>query len=338
MNAHSFVEVLESGKFVVTAELNPPKGTNLEPLFAHAERLKDDIDAFNLTDSHSARMSMAPMGAASLLVQRGIEPIMQVTCRDRNRIALQSDLLAAHALGVRNVLTMTGDTPAAGDHPDAKGVFDVDGIGLLQAVAALQSGQDLGRQSLRGAPDFCVGAVVNPGAPDLQKELGRMRDKMACGARFFQTQAVYDPAAFAAFMQEVRDDKVSILASCIVLRSANMARRLNTVPGISIPEHLIKEMEDAADPDDKVSILASCIVLRSANMARRLNTVPGISIPEHLIKEMEDAADPARQGIAIAGRIIRELKSLAHGIHLIAIGQESRIPEILDEAGLSNME
>ena len=297
MNAHSFVEVLESGKFVVTAELNPPKGTNLEPLFAHAERLKDDIDAFNLTDSHSARMSMAPMGAASLLVQRGIEPIMQVTCRDRNRIALQSDLLAAHALGVRNVLTMTGDTPAAGDHPDAKGVFDVDGIGLLQAVAALQSGQDLGRQSLRGAPDFCVGAVVNPGAPDLQKELGRMRDKMACGARFFQTQAVYDPAAFAAFMQEVRDDKVSILASCIVLRSANMA-----------------------------------------NMARRLNTVPGISIPEHLIKEMEDAADPARQGIAIAGRIIRELKSLAHGIHLIAIGQESRIPEILDEAGLSNME
>ena len=237
MNARSFVEVLESGKFVVTAELNPPKGTNLEPLFAHAERLKADIDAFNLTDSHSARMSMAPMGAASLLVQRGIEPIMQVTCRDRNRIALQSDLLAAHALGVRNVLTMTGDTPAAGDHPDAKGVFDVDGIGLLRAVAALQSGQDLGGQSLRGAPDFCVGAVVNPGAPDLQKELGRMRDKMACGARFFQTQAVYDPAAFAAFMQEVRDDKVSILASCIVLRSANMARRLNTVPGISIPEH-----------------------------------------------------------------------------------------------------
>ena len=292
MSARPFAEVLESGTFVVTAELNPPKGTHLEPLFAHAERLKNDVDAFNLTDSHSARMSMAPLGVASLLVQRGIEPIMQVTCRDRNRIALQADLLAAHALGVRNVLTMTGDTPAAGDHPDAKGVFDVDGIGLLQAVAALQSGRDLGGQALRGAPDFCVGAVVNPGAPDLQKELGRMRDKMAQGARFFQTQAVYDAAAFAGFMEEVRDDKVSILASFIVLRSANMARRLNAVPGISIPDAVIQEMETAADP--------------------------------------------ARQGIAIAGRIIRELRNLAHGIHLIAIGQEGRIPEILDAAGLSD--
>ena len=292
MSARPFAEVLESGTFVVTAELNPPKGTNLEPLFAHAERLKNDVDAFNLTDSHSARMSMAPLGVASLLVQRGIEPIMQVTCRDRNRIALQADLLAAHALGVRNVLTMTGDTPAAGDHPDAKGVFDVDGIGLLGAVAALQSGRDLGGQALRGAPDFCVGAVVNPGAPDLQKELGRMRDKMAQGARFFQTQAVYDAAAFAKFMEEVRNDKVSILASFIVLRSANMARRLNAVPGIAIPDAVIQEMETAADP--------------------------------------------ARQGIAIAGRIIRELRNLAHGIHLIAIGQEGRIPEILDAAGLSN--
>ena len=292
MSARPFAEVLESGTFVVTAELNPPKGTSLEPLFAHAERLKNDVDAFNLTDSHSARMSMAPLGVASLLVQRGIEPIMQVTCRDRNRIALQADLLAAHALGVRNVLTMTGDTPAAGDHPDAKGVFDVDGIGLLQAVAALQSGRDLGGQALRGAPDFCVGAVVNPGAPDLQKELGRMRDKMAQGARFFQTQAVYDAAAFAGFMEEVRDDKVSILASFIVLRSANMARRLNAVPGIAVPDAVIQEMETAADP--------------------------------------------ARQGIAIAGRIIRELRNLAHGIHLIAIGQEGRIPEILDAAGLSD--
>lgn len=292
MSARPFVEVLESGKFVVTAELNPPKGTHLEPLFAHAERLQHDVDAFNLTDSHSARMRLAPIGAASLLAQRGIEPIMQVTCRDRNRIALQADLLAAYALGVRNVLTMTGDTPAAGDHPDAKGVFDVDGIGLLRATAALQTGQDLGGQTLRGAPEFCVGAVVNPGASDLQKELGRMRDKVAGGARFFQTQAVYDPAAFAAFMEDARDDKVSILVSCIVLRSADMARRMNTVPGISVPAALIKEMEDAADP--------------------------------------------ARQGILIAGRIIRELKSLAHGIHVIAVGQESRIPDILEEAGLSN--
>ena len=292
MKARPFAEVLASRKFAVTAELNPPKGTDLKPLLDRAERLKDQVDAFNLTDSHSARMSMAPLGVAAVLADRGIEPIMQVTCRDRNRIALQSDLLAAHALGVRNVLTMTGDTPAAGDHPDAKGVFDVDGIGLLRAVSALQSGEDLAGQPLRGAPEFCVGAVVNPSAADLQKELGRMRDKMAQGARFFQTQAVYDPASFAGFMDAVRDDKVSILASFIVLRSGNMARRMNAVPGICIPEPLIREMDDAADP--------------------------------------------VRQGIAIAGRIIRELRSLAHGVHVIAIGQESRIPEILQEAGLSS--
>lgn len=292
MNAPLFAEVLASQKFVVTAELNPPKGTNIKPLLDHAERLREHVDAFNLTDSHSARMSMAPMGVASLLLQRGIEPIMQVTCRDRNRIALQADLLAAHALGVRNILTMTGDTPAAGDHPDAKGVFDVDGIGLLRAVAALQSGEDLGGQPLRGTPEFCVGAVVNPGAADLQKELGRMRDKVAQGARFFQTQAVYDPAAFAEFMEAVQDDNVSILASFIVLRSANMARRLNTVPGICIPDAIIEEMDAAADP--------------------------------------------VQQGIAIAGRVIKELRGLAHGVHLIAIGQENRIPDILLEAGLSN--
>ena len=292
MNAPLFAEVLASQKFVVTAELNPPKGTNIKPLLDHAERLREHVDAFNLTDSHSARMSMAPMGVASLLLQRGIQPIMQVTCRDRNRIALQADLLAAHALGVRNILTMTGDTPAAGDHPDAKGVFDVDGIGLLRAVAALQSGEDLGGQPLRGTPEFCVGAVVNPGAADLRKELGRMRDKVAQGARFFQTQAVYDPAAFAEFMEAVQDDNVSILASFIVLRSANMARRLNTVPGICIPDAIIEEMDAAADP--------------------------------------------VQQGIAIAGRVIKELRGLAHGVHLIAIGQENRIPDILLEAGLSN--
>ena len=292
MNARPFAEVLASRKFVVTAELNPPKGTNVKPLLDRAERLRGQVDAFNLTDSHSARMSMAPMGVAALLADRGIEPIMQVTCRDRNRIALQSDLLAAHALGVRNVLTMTGDTPAAGDHPDAKGVFDVDGVGLLRAVSALQSGEDLGGQPLRGTPEFCVGAVVNPGAADLEKEFGRMRDKIAQGARFFQTQAVYDPASFAGFMDAVRDDEVSILASFIVLRSGDMARRMNAVPGICIPAPLIQEMDDATDP--------------------------------------------AQQGIAIAGRVIKELRSLAHGVHVIAIGQESRIPEILHEAGLSS--
>src|SRR5919109_3258168 len=235
MTMRPFAEVLQSGTFLITTELNPPKGTHLEPLLAHAERLRDVVHAFNLTDSHSSRMTMAPLAVARLLVERGIEPILQMTCRDRNRLALQSDLLGAAALGVRNIICMTGDPPGAGDHPDAKPVFDLEVLGLLQAAAALQAGADLGGHQLQGTPTFCVGAVVNPGAPDLDKELRRMEDKVARGARFFQTQAVYDAAAFAQFMDKVRQHEVTVLASIIVLRSAGMARRLHgSLPGLSI--------------------------------------------------------------------------------------------------------
>jgi 5,10-methylenetetrahydrofolate reductase len=286
-----FAEALQSGKFLVTAELNPPKGTHLVPLLAHAERLSGVVDAFNLTDSHSSRMTMAPLAVARLLVERGCEPMLQVTCRDRNRLALQSDLLGASALGVRNIVCMTGDPPGAGDHPDAKPVFDLDVLGLLQAVAALQAGTDLGGQPLQGAPTFCVGAVVNPGAPDRHQELRRMEEKVARGARFFQTQAVYDPAAFAQFMHEVRQYGVTVLASIIVLRSGGMARRLQA-------------------------------------------SLPGLSIPAAVIEALDKAADPAQTGIALAGQIIRDLKALCQGVHLITIGQERRIPEILREAGL----
>jgi 5,10-methylenetetrahydrofolate reductase len=287
----TFAEVLQSGTFVITAELNPPKGTDLHPLLAEAEKLRERVQAFNLTDSHSSRMSMAPVAVARFLVERGIEPILQVTCRDRNRLALQSDLLAAYALGVRNLVCMTGDPPGAGDHPDTKPVFDLDVSGLLRAVATLQCGQDLGGQSLKGTPTFCVGAVVNPGAPDLPRELRRMEEKIALGACFFQTQAVYDPAAFEQFMRAVRHHQVAVLASLIVLRSGSMARRLH-------------------------------------------GSLPGLSIPDAVIAELDKASNPAQQGIAIAGRLIRDLKEICHGVHLITIGQEHHIPQILAEAGV----
>jgi methylenetetrahydrofolate reductase (NADPH) len=286
-----FAEVLQSGKFLVTAELNPPKGTALDPLLTHAEQLRDVVDAFNLTDSHSSRMTMAPLAVARLLVERGIEPMLQVTCRDRNRLALQSDLLGAAVLGVRNIVCMTGDPPGAGDHPDAKPVFDLNVLGLLQAVVALQAGTDLGGHPLTGTPTFCVGAVVNPGAPDLQHELRRLEEKIAGGAQFFQTQAVYDPAAFAQFMHDVCQHRVAMLATIIVLRSAGMARRLH-------------------------------------------GSLPGLSIPATVIEELDKAANPARKGIELAGRIIRDLKDMCQGVHLITIGQEHRIPQILQEAGL----
>jgi len=291
MTIRPFTEVLQSGEFIVTTELNPPKGTTLAPLLAYAEQLRDVVDAFNLTDSHSSRMSMAPLAVARLLVERGLEPMLQVTCRDRNRLALQSDLLAASALGVRNLVCMTGDPPGAGDHPDAKPVFDLDVLGLLQAVAALQAGTDLGRQPLQGTPTFCVGAVVNPGAPDRQTELRRMEDKVARGAQFFQTQAVYNPEAFAHFMHEVRHHQVAVLASLIVLRSGGMARRLQA-------------------------------------------SLPGLSIPAAVIEELDKAADPAQKGMELASRIIQDLRELCQGVHLITIGQERHILQILQEAGL----
>jgi methylenetetrahydrofolate reductase (NADPH) len=291
MTIWPFAEVLQSGKFLVTAELNPPKGTNLETLLDHAEQLRDLVDAFNLTDSHSSRMTMAPLAAARLLVERGIDPMLQVTCRDRNRLALQSDLLGAYALGVRNIVCMTGDPPEAGDHPDTKPVFDLEVLGLLEAVAALQAGTDLGGHPLTGTPSFCVGAVVNPGAPDRQKELRRMEEKVLRGAQFFQTQAVYEPAAFAQFMDDVRHHDVTILASIIVLRSGNMARRLH-------------------------------------------QSLPGISIPDQVIAELDQAVNPVQTGIALAGRIVRELKKLCQGVHLIAVGHERHIPQILQQAGL----
>jgi methylenetetrahydrofolate reductase (NADPH) len=286
-----FAEVIQSGKFVVTAELNPPKGTDLQQLLANAEMLRGVVQAFNLTDSHSSRLSMTPMAAARLLVERGLEPILQVTCRDRNRLALQADLLGASALGIRNIVCMTGDPPGAGDHPDTKAVFDLEVTGLLRAVQALHTGKDLAGHALNGAPTFYVGAVVNPGAPDLQKELRRMEEKIALGARFFQTQAVYDAAAFAQFMQAVRQHQVAVLASLIVLRSGNMARRLH-------------------------------------------GSLPGLSIPPAVIDELDRASDPARQGLDIASRIIRDLRGLCQGVHLITIGQDRHIPQILQQAGM----
>src|SRR3990172_10006517 len=200
----SFAEALASGRFLVTAELTPPKGTDLSDLLRKAEMLRDWVDAFNLTDSASAIMTMAPIAAASALKQRGIEPILQVTGRDRNRIALQADLLAASALGVTTVLCMGGDPPGAGDHPQAKPVFDLDTMGLLRAVAALYAGKDMMGNPLKGAAPFCAGAVVNPGADDSDTELRRMAEKVEAGARFFQTQAVYNVASFGAFMARAK--------------------------------------------------------------------------------------------------------------------------------------
>ena len=291
-----FSEILARGGFAVTAELNPPKGADLSPLLRRARELGEWVDGFNLTDSAGANMSMSPVAAAHLMADEGLEPILQITGRDRNRIALQADLLAAAALGVRNVLCMSGDPPGRGDHPDAVGVFDLKAETLLSAAAALNSGADMHGNPLRGEPPaLFAGAVANPGADDLDYELRRMEEKARLGAAFFQTQGVYDTAALDRFMQSARSFGVPVLAGVIVLKSARMARFLD------------------------------------ANL-------PGVSVPQSAIAEMESAEDKPAAGVRIAARTIREARDICGGAHVMAIGWESRIPEILRAAGLPRNE
>jgi 5,10-methylenetetrahydrofolate reductase len=241
-------KVLNSEEFVVTCELNPPKGTELAPLLEKAERLEKVVDAFNLTDSHAARMAMTPLAVAHLMVDRGLEPILQITTRDRNRIALQGDLLGAHALGVHNVVFMGGDPPTTGDHPDAKPVFDVYSSMMLEAARSLQDGHDMAGNRLLGNPHFCVGAVVNPGAADLDEEIVRMGEKVKAGASFFQTQAVYDAAAFERFARAAEQFRVPVLAGIIPLKSVKQAEYMNAhVPGITVPEDVVREIGAAED-------------------------------------------------------------------------------------------
>ena len=251
-------DLVRSGRFVVTSELTPPKGLDLAPMLQAARALAGFVDAFNLTDSHNARMSMAPIGAARRLLDEGIEPILQMTARDRNRIAIQADLLGAAALGVSNVVLMTGDAPSHGDHPDARAVFDLGSVEIIRTAHGLNEGRDLAGNALRGAPDLCIGAVVNPGNPDLDGEVARMAAKVEAGARFFQTQAVYDVPAFERFARRLERFEVAVIAGIIPVKSVRMARYLNeNVPGIEVPEALIEEIAGSGDVDAASTSIAA---------------------------------------------------------------------------------
>ena len=248
----SFADTLKSGKFIVTAELNPPKGTDLSEVLRKAEALKGKVDAFNLTDSASAIMTMAPIPVAYRLIEHGIEPILQITSRDRNRIAVQGDMLGAAQLGVSTMVFMGGDPPQNGDNPEAKPVFDLDTISLIKLAGQMNSGKDLAGKDLRGGTHFIPGAVANPGNPNVDQELQRMQEKIDAGAQFFQTQAVYDPEAFARFMERANQLNTPLIVGHIVLKSGAMATRLNqTLPGVHVPEDLIAEMDAAPDKSAK---------------------------------------------------------------------------------------
>ena len=276
---------LDGGGFVVTSELTPPKGTSLDPLLARARGLSRHVDAFNVTDSHAARMAMSPMAVSHLLLDQGVEPIMQITSRDRNRIAIQADLLGAWALGVRNIAFMGGDPPTNGDHPDAKGVFDVVSATVIRAAAGMSGGTDMAGNALDGSPAFCIGAVVNPGASDLDKEIERMNQKLEAGATFFQTQAVYDAGAFERFANRVDSLGVKLLAGIIPVKSPKMAAYMNeNVPGIEVPDDLIRKIADSGDRAATSSEISASIISEIRPMCRGVHVmaigwedkVPGI--------------------------------------------------------------
>jgi methylenetetrahydrofolate reductase (NADPH) len=285
---------IQSHRFVVTSELTPPKGVDLADLLAKAEALRSYVDAFNLTESHRARMAMAPTAVGRLLLERGIEPIVQMTARDRNRIAFQAELLGAAVLGVVNFIFMGGDPPANGDHPEAKPVFDLHANEMLAAARGLCAGRDMAGTPLHGAPRLFLGATANPGAADLDAETVNVRRKIDAGAQFLQTQAIYDAAVFERFLEVLKPQKVAILAGIIPLKSAKMAAWLNAnVPGVCVPESLIAELAGTAE---------------------------------------SRAALPA--GIEIAARTIRAVRTLCAGVHVMAIGWEDHVPSILESAGL----
>ncbi len=244
-------ELFTEGRFVITAEAGPPKGVNTTKMLEEVELLRAKVDAFNVTDQQSSVMRLGSLAVSLLLKQRGAEPIFQLTCRDRNRIALQSDLLSAYVLGVENILCLTGDYVSLGDHPDAKPVFDLDSVSLIETARILCEGRDLAGKDLQGKPDFCIGAVVSPGAQPLEPQIIKMENKIRAGAQFFQTQAVYDLDQFAEFMRRIDHLHVPVLGGIILLKSAGMARFMNrNVAGVHVPEHLITRMEEA---EDKVS-------------------------------------------------------------------------------------
>ena len=241
-------EAFDSGKFVTTIEYNPPKGTDVSVLLEHAKGLLGKVQGVNVTDNTAAILRAGSMSICRLLYEMGHDPVMQVTCRDRNRLAIQSDLLSAHILGIRNVLCLTGDYPTVGDHKEAKPVYDLDSIGVMQVIHGLNQGKDMGGHKLSGATDLYIGAAVTPEMDPQGPMLAKFAAKVNAGTRFFQTQAFYDTDRFKGFMQSVRKFPVKVLAGILVLRSAKMAEFMNAnIPGVAVPPYLIEELRAAGD-------------------------------------------------------------------------------------------
>jgi 5,10-methylenetetrahydrofolate reductase len=265
----SLASLLRQGEFVLTAELNPPKSAAASVVRRRAETLKGIVDAANVTDSTRANVAMAAIPAAVLVREVGVEPIVQVTGRDRNRIAIQADLLGAAALGLPNFLFMTGDDPKEGNHPDAVNVQDLDGVELVRAAVSLRDGRLLNGDEVKQPPRYFIGATASPAAP---KDAERTFEKIAAGAQFIQTQPVFDVAPFSQWLTEIRrrDKDVAILVGVLVVRSADQAERLAKVPGIAVPDAIRARLKRSADGEAEGIAIA-------VETVRALRALPGVN-------------------------------------------------------------
>lgn len=266
---------IKSGKFIVTSEVGPPKGTDIKEVLGDAELIKGRVDAINVTDLQSSVMRIGSLAICHLLKDKGHDPVYQITCRDRNRLALESDILSASVLGIENLLLLTGDYTTLGDHPQAKPVFDLDAIQLIGVVKDLMSGKDMVGNELKGKPDFCLGAVVNPGADPIEPEIIKMEKKIKVGVEFFQTQAVYDVAQFKRFLDNIKHLKTTVIAGIVLLKSAGMARYMNkNVSGVFVPDSLIEEMEKARDRSKKSIEIAARLIDELKSLVNGIHIMP----------------------------------------------------------------
>lgn len=290
--------ILESGRFAVTCELGPPRGTSRKSIEAKGELLRDYCDAINVTDNQTAIVRMGSLPSCVILREMGLEPVLQITTRDRNRLAIQSDILGAVALGIKNLLCLSGDHPRLGDHPQAKGVWDLDSIQLIQTLRQMRDERKLlSGNEIRGEVPLFIGAAANPFADPFEFRVIRLGKKVQAGADFIQTQAVFDLPRFARFMAMVRDQGL----------------------------------------DERVHILAGVIPPKSAGMARYMRDyVAGVLVPDELVRRMEDAKDAKEEGLAISLEIIEQILEIpgVHGIHIMAVGWEEAVPEIVERAHL----
>ncbi len=300
MSSQSNLErVLSEKKFAITAEIGPPKGADSEKIKRKAEILKGYADAFNITDNQTAVVRLSSTAGSVILINEGLEPIMQISCRDRNRIALQSDILGGASVGIKNILFITGDHQSFGNHPDAKGVFDLDSIQLIQVAKNMRDEGifESNDKILSKNPDIFIGAAANPFADPLDYRVDRLEKKIIAGADFIQTQSIFNLERFNMWMDEIR------------------SRGL----------------------DKKIHILAGVTPLKSLRMPERMKFhVPGVDIPDNYYERMKNTEDEKQVGYSIALELINDIKKIngIHGIHITALFWEDITPNLVKESGL----